>query len=161
MRVTEKQILELIHESNLIEGYDSIDFDKQSLLAWKHLKLCDKLTRTDILKVQRLVTMLQTDIIPTWRGYYRSLTNTNVFIGGNIATKPEHIEVLMEHWIDIQQTADPIEAHIFFEKIHPFVDGNGRTGRLLMWWMQWKRNQPLTKINYGDRFSYYNWFKEH
>ena len=59
-------------------------------------------------------------------------------------------------------TLDPKEMHIRFEKIHPFVDGNGRTGRILMWWHEIKNGQEPTLIrsNEADRHYYYQWFQE-
>ena len=47
-------------------------------------------------------------------------------------------------------------AHYKFEKIHPFGDGNGRIGRLLIAYILRKSNYPLLIIEYKKRKSYYH-----
>ncbi|MBV7295990.1 Fic family protein [Corynebacterium sp. TAE3-ERU12] len=58
-----------------------------------------------------------------------------------VYTPPEGLEVIQDHlqkwetWVNTQQECDPLVAmalaHYQFEAIHPFFDGNGRTGRIL------------------------------
>ena len=144
------------HESNLIEGYDSPEADMCLAVAWRYLSTKKKLTHGVVRTVQNLATSHQTDLKPEWRGKYREI---DVWIGGKKGLNPFSVHGAMKLFLSQIKIEPPKEAHIIFEKIHPFVDGNGRTGRLLMWWQEVQLGMIPTLIKYDERYSYYDWFR--
>lgn len=75
------------------------------------------------------------------------------------------IEELLEdykNWAQMMHVVERVALfHLRFESIHPFIDGNGRTGRLLMNLQLIREGLPAVNIKYSDRRSYYDAFDEY
>lgn len=98
-------------------------------------------------------------------GVYRGLP---VRITGALHTPPQpylvaaQMEQLIADYGAIKANKHIIEAvaefHIRFEGIHPFIDGNGRTGRLLLNLELIKAGLLPINVKYSDRYKYYACF---
>ena len=99
------------------------------------------------------------------RGVYRRLP---VKIIGSKHTPPQpylvpiQMEELVHDYTNLQQEKHIIEAiaefHLRFESIHPFIDGNGHTGHLLMNLELIKTGMMPVNIKFTDRLKYCNTF---
>ncbi|MCW4045187.1 MAG: Fic family protein [Candidatus Bathyarchaeota archaeon] len=84
-----------------------------------------------------------------------------VRVGSYVAPDWRDLEKLMKQLIAFvnQSKLNPVEtaarAHFMFEKIHPFGDGNGRIGRLLMNYILWRNGYPMLIFEYRKRKTYY------
>lgn len=91
-----------------------------------------------------------------------------VFIGRSIPPKaqevPKQIASLLRWYSTNKNKLHPIILasyfHTEFERIHPFVDGNGRVGRLLMNFILHKNNYPMINIPEARKFKYYEALQE-
>ena len=101
---------------------------------------------------------------PDIAGRYREYL---VRVGEYIAPDWQEVRKLMTDLIKYLQKnkeINPVEfsakIHYKFEMIHPFSDGNGRVGRLLINDILWLSGYPMIIITYKKRRSYYKAFKK-
>jgi hypothetical protein len=50
--------------------------------------------------------------------------------------------------------SEPWRTHLEFERLHPFMDGNGRTGRMLWAWQMHSQDKRPFVISFLHRFYY-------
>lgn len=120
------------------------------------LKSHQYITETNIKDIHKLIL---TGIDDDWAGRYRQ---TEVFIRGfNVDLPlPHKVPYLMAEFVqwlqEIQEHPVRVaaDAHFKFVSIHPFVDGNGRTGRLLMNLILLIHGFPMAIIRNEERTEY-------
>ena len=128
----------------------------------------DKITEPHIKQLHLTLKANTSDSQKPWFaiGDYKRLANT---VGEEETTQPEEVHqkmksLLAEYNAKRQVTFDEIlDFHVQFERIHPFQDGNGRIGRLLLFW-QCLQNAVVPFVITEDlRLFYYrgiqNWGK--
>lgn len=169
IKYEQKDVMEFLCESNKIEGVYDQESLVQALYAWAFLATKKKLTVGVILKTHKIL-MLNSSLLPSQKGYFRTVP---VWVGGREGIKHSLIERAMSGWVDLIilfikkcKKIDPIilkeiiqTQHVEFEHIHPFIDGNGRVGRMLLNWTRMQMGLPILIIKATKRQDYYRWFK--
>ncbi len=120
-----------------------------------------KLKEAEIKAIHSLVLMDR----PLDKGVYRRIPVTIVGAYAEpvqpYLIEPKLTELLIKNQ-ERQKTMHPLERialfHLEFEGIHPFIDGNGRTGRLIMNLELIRSGYPVIDIKFTDRRRYYDAF---
>jgi len=155
--LSENRIRTFIKESNAIEDVHDEDAIGTSLATYEILTQYDELTADAIKEAhQKLLSDRQPQIAGEYRTQY-------VQINGEIPPEPEEVPELMDNLLSTVPTTqfEAIDWHIRFEKIHPFIDGNGRIGRLIYLYhcTQCADAKPIIWRE-NNRFAYYGLFAE-
>lgn len=151
LTVQGKSLTEHQEAINHAQAFDFI----QTLVSKKR----QEITARDILDIHSIIL---NKIDDTNKGRYR---NVAVRLRGSETILPNALKVpeLMEEfitWLQSNNSDHPIkiaaDAHFKLVSIHPFVDGNGRTARLLMNLLLIQEGYPPAIIRKEDRSMYIN-----
>ncbi|XP_041975054.1 protein adenylyltransferase Fic [Aricia agestis] len=116
------------------------------------------ITMGDILEIHKRVLG---HVDPLEGGQFR---RTQVYVGGHIPPGPSEIQRLMTQFLEWLNSEDAMDlhpvryaalAHYKLVYIHPFIDGNGRTSRLLMNLLLMQAGYPPVIIAKQHRHLYY------
>ena len=184
-RLRDEFLIEYTYNSNAIEGntltlqetalvLEGITVDKKPLKD--HLEAVghrdaflyvQDLVNNNVPFSENIIKQIHTLVLmdrPDDRGVYRRIP---VRIMGAFHVPPDPILVpeQMENLVAEfagNKKMHPIERaalfHLKFEGIHPFVDGNGRTGRLILNLILMQAGYPSINVKYSDRKRYYEAF---
>lgn len=184
-RLREDFLAQYTYDSNAIEGstitlqetaliLEGVTIDKKPLK--EHLdaighkeayNYIEQLVRENVILTPFIIKQIHGLVLvhqPEDRGKYRNvevrITGTNFQTSDPLCIE-EDIKSLLQEYKQ-QKKIHLIEKVAFFhrkfEKIHPFIDGNGRTGRLLINMELMKAGYPAINIKYTDRAKYFNAF---
>ncbi|MBQ9314273.1 MAG: Fic family protein [Clostridia bacterium] len=173
--LTEDQTRYIFETNTILFEGDTIAKVDDILETSNHFKLVDymldvadkKLTEKMIKEFHKILKDGTSDSRVEWFnvGEYKQRANT---IGSGIkTTSPNNVEKdmakLMDWYNSLKQVTvkELIEFHYRFESIHPFQDGNGRIGRIIMFKECLKNNIIPFIIQDADKLFYYRGLKEY
>jgi len=189
-RLRDEFLIEFTYNSNAIEG-NTLTLQETALIinegitiAEKPLKdhlevmghkdayfYVEKLVKDKVPLSEKIIKDIHSIVLldkPQDKGIYRRVP---VRIMGAAYEPPQpylvpiQMEQLIAEYDEMKKNRHPIERvalfHLKFEGIHPFIDGNGRTGRLLMNLGLMKEGYPVINVKFADRRRYYDCFTSH
>ena len=166
----------LIEESNAIEGIfpkvESVNKQNRHLVfaPWRgHAKGLEyvlenydnHILNKDILEIHRLLSTHLLEKPGEYRLspiYIASKDDLNINFEGALYYKqiPKQMRLLIKSLQEKQSMNQLIKKHYQFEMIHPFVDFNGRTGRLILNWTTLQQHKKIIIFNHKNKHHYYH-----
>jgi len=133
---------EFARESNHIEGISGVSLEDTGSLS--HLM---SLPHLNVWDLERLVERIQPGAL------LRKNFGMDVRVGMHVPPGggpyvPDRLKWILENLDDFT----PFQAHQLYETLHPFTDGNGRSGRAL--WL-WQMNDLDLSASLGFLHTYY------
>lgn len=143
--VMNMRIREFAEESNRIEGIDDQDSDFDAENRLKMFLKHDKLTIENVCKFNTA-------------GKLRDKLGMDVRIGDYLppAGGPDVKERLKSflNLVSSTNVLSPLQRYIAFEQDHPFMDGNGRTGRAIWLWIMVNQNSYDISLGFLRKLHY-------
>ena len=145
---------DIVETTNHFRCIDSVIDNAKYELSEKYIK-----------ELHRILKSSTSDSRKDWFcvGDYKKLPNE---VGGMETVLPENVHAEMRKLLDVYNAKkqiildDIIDFHVQFERIHPFQDGNGRVGRLIMFKECLKHNITPFIIDEQHKMFYYRGLKE-
>lgn len=113
---------------------------------------------SDLLKIDNItIAILQEFVFALQPGArLRETADMNVQVGKHIAPSGGvNIVVKLNEILSNLRDSDPYEVHRQYENLHPFMDGNGRSGRALWLWMMDRKGELYRALKLGFLHNWY------
>ena len=128
--------------------------NKTAFLYMKDFK--QDITKNFMLQLHQMLKKDLTEDVGQFR-------NANVYVGDLVPIKASMLEQELNNlisWYRKNKKLHPLELaavfHCIFERLHPFFDGNGRIGRLLLNFILLRNKYPVVIIQNKNKRRYYN-----
>jgi Fic family protein len=143
--IFEKRIKDFAIESNFIE---QISEEKKHIEHYDALRSFLKLDKLTVKNIEKFVSTIQPNAILR--------TTQGVRIGNHIAPSGEKVKTKLKPLLDMisKDEIDPWEAHLRYEYLHPFTDGNGRSGRAIWLWQMTTHREWGMGLGFRHKFYY-------
>jgi hypothetical protein len=136
---------EVRRQGHNLETLDGIERVGWMLNAWSYaLVRCSRpFEFGDIIDIGKLVERYKNE---------SGIRRLHVRVGPRLCPHPNEVSTLLDNLMGHASDMKPLEFYKAFEEIHPFVDGNGRTGKVLLNWMNGTLLAPIFPPNdlFGD-----------
>jgi len=163
-----ENLADFLRQSNAIEMEYSEEAFEDSVIAWDYaVDNYDDLGMGYVCEVhERLMKRLNSKIAGKLRRKKVYLCGRD---GNGLRVVIDEFEVKgnkprlrkwCERYKDVRELGKMKEAHIDFEMIHPFLDGNGRTGRILYNVQRVVAGFDVEVFWEARKWEYYEWFNE-
>lgn len=142
------RLMEFAKESNRIEGVTNADDNERMFKKLEAFLKLEKLTVENVCGFNE------------W-GELRDREGMNVWIGGKMAQSGGNyirrsLETLLSNISNHGNTSnvDAYNCHLCFERSHPFMDGNGRTGRAIWLWQMVRQHDCDLSLGFLHKWYY-------
>ncbi len=152
---------ETIKNKNLVEHLEAKNHQSAIKFLFDHLSKKGKIDEMLILKLHSILMNGIRDDAGLYRRHGVRIVGSNVPTA-NYLKVPELMEKLVKEINQERNDAIKSATHIHskFEQIHPFSDGNGRIGRLILSAMLIERNLPPAVIEIKEKGLYLNYLRK-